>query len=87
MPRAAVHGMQPSVVNRPNRPAGMPANPAGSEMKVRTTGTIRPNSTAAEPYRSNQAVARSMSWPRTPNRRPQRRTAGCPAYRPTPQAM
>jgi hypothetical protein len=53
--------MQPIVVKMPNRAAGMPAHPAGSEMKVRTTGTQRPIRTAADPYRSNQAVARSIS--------------------------
>src|ERR1700744_5595225 len=72
MARAAVQGMAPSVVYSPNVPAGMSANPAGSEMKVRITGMTRPISTAAGPWRSNQAVARSMSGPGRPPRRPQR---------------
>ena len=64
----------------------MSANPAGSEMKVRITGMTRPSSTAAGPWRSNQAEARSMSCARRPTRPPQRPIAAWPAYRPTAQA-
>ncbi len=66
-------------------PAGIAANPAGSEMNVRITGITRPTSTATGPWCSNQAVALSISCSRIPTRRPQRLIAAWPAYLPTAQ--
>ena len=75
------------VVYTPNRSGGISANPAGSEMNVRTTGSTRPIRTAFWPCRANHRSARSMSCSRSHTRRPQRRSAAWPAYRPTAQAM
>ena len=41
------------------RQNGMRATPAGSEMKVRTIGSMRLKNTAQAPQRSNQRSARS----------------------------
>ena len=37
------------MVRREKRPSGIRATPAGTETKVRTTGSIREKKTAAEP--------------------------------------
>ena len=42
------------------RQNGISATPAGSEMKVRTTGIMRPKKTVAEPWRANQLSVHSM---------------------------
>ena len=45
-----------------NRPNGIRATPAGSEMKVRMIGSIRDQNTTLLPYRSNQRSARSIRF-------------------------
>ena len=40
-----------------NRPSGILATPAGSEMKVRMIGSMRVKKTVAEPWRSNHRSA------------------------------
>jgi hypothetical protein len=52
--------MQPRVVNSVNRQNGMRAAPAGSEMNVRTIGSMREKKTVASPCLSNQRSAQSM---------------------------
>ena len=44
-----------------NCPKGIFTTPAGTEMKLRTIGTMRPKNTAERPCRSNQAKVRSTS--------------------------
>jgi hypothetical protein len=51
------HGMQPSSVSTVKRMNGIRATPAGSEMNVRTMGSIRLKNTAGAPQRSNQRSA------------------------------
>ena len=41
----------------------MRATPAGTEMRLRTTGTMRPKNTEALPWRANQPWAVSKSSP------------------------
>ena len=43
------HGMQPSEVSTVKRQNGIRATPAGSEMNVRTIGSMRVKNTAASP--------------------------------------
>ena len=43
------HGMQPTKVRTEKRRNGIRATPAGSEMKVRTIGSMRVKKTAASP--------------------------------------
>ena len=49
--------MQPSVVSTVKRQNGIRATPAGSEMNVRTIGSMRVKNTVAEPYFANQSSA------------------------------
>ena len=51
--------MHPAAVNSTKRPSGMRAEPAGSEMKVRTIGSIREKKTVAGPCFWNQRSAHS----------------------------
>ena len=44
-----IHGTQPSVVRIVKRQNGIRATPAGSEMNVRTIGSMRVKNTVAEP--------------------------------------
>ena len=43
------------------RPGGIRTIPAGTEISVRTAGTMRPKNTARPPCRANQPCALSMS--------------------------
>ncbi len=52
-----IHGTQPSVVRIVKRQNGIRAMPAGSEMNVRTIGSMRVKNTVAEPYFANQSSA------------------------------
>src|SRR5215217_4478514 len=68
--RRAFHAPEPSVVRRTNRPRGISERPAGTEMRLRTPGTILPKSTTAPPYLSNPPAApfrsasfRRSTWP------------------------
>ena len=49
--------MQPSVVSTVKRQNGIRATPAGSEMNVRTIGSMRVKNTVAAPYFANQSSA------------------------------
>ena len=49
------------MVNSRNWPNGIRTTPAGTEMKLRTIGTMRPKNTADRPCRSNQAKVLSTS--------------------------
>ncbi len=51
------HGRQPRKVSTEKRMNGIFATPAGSEMNVRTIGSIRVKKTVASPWRSNQRSA------------------------------
>ena len=51
----------PAVVNSRNWPRGMRTTPAGTEMKLRTIGTMRPKNTAVRPCFSNHAKVLSTS--------------------------
>ena len=42
-------GIAPAIENSVKRQSGMRATPAGTEMNVRTTGSIREKNTVAEP--------------------------------------
>ena len=55
----AVHGRDPAIVRIKNNFASTLANPAGSEINVRTTGNIRLKKTAFNPYLSNHRCAKS----------------------------
>ena len=46
---ARIQGMQPATVSTVKRQNGIRAMPAGSEMKVRITGSMREKKTVAEP--------------------------------------
>ena len=62
MPARAAHQIvQPMTVITKNLDFFISAKPAASEMKDRTRGTRRPNSTTHSPRPSNQASARSRS--------------------------
>ena len=45
----STHGMHPATVSNENRATGIRAAPAGSEMNVRTIGSIRAKNTALDP--------------------------------------
>ena len=71
--------MQPSSVSTEKRQNGMRATPAGSEMNVRTIGSIRLKNTAGAPQRANQRSASArwdclmcslLPWRSTSSRRP-----------------
>ena len=47
--KASTQGMQPATVKSVKRQKGIRATPAGSEMKVRTIGSIRVKKTVASP--------------------------------------
>ena len=51
----------PAAEKSRNCPNGMRTTPAGTEMKLRTIGTMRPKKTAERPCRSNQAKVLSTS--------------------------
>ena len=51
----------PAVVKRRNWPSGIRTTPAGTEMKLRTIGTMRPKNTAERPCRSNHPKVLSTS--------------------------
>ena len=51
------HGRQPRNVSTEKRTNGIRATPAGSEMNVRTIGSMRVKKTVASPWRSNQRSA------------------------------
>jgi hypothetical protein len=80
MPRAAVHGMQPSVVNRPNRPAGMPANPAGAHHGHHPAEQHRARAVPVEPGGGAVDVVAAHSEPASPA--PDRGLPGVPAHGP-----
>jgi hypothetical protein len=69
------HTRLPSVVSSTNGSSRMRSTPAGSETAQRTSGTIRPRSTAAAPWRANHASAASMSEIRTSGSRTTRARA------------
>src|SRR5215208_2056446 len=52
---------EPSTVSNTNRPRGISESHAGIETRLRTPGTILPNSTTSPPYLSNHLSARSSS--------------------------
>ena len=54
---AKTHGRQPRNVSTEKRKNGIRATPAGSEMNVRTIGSMRVKKTVASPWRSNQRSA------------------------------
>src|SRR3954452_5348629 len=55
------HTRLPSAVRGRNSRTRMRSTPAGTEIRLRTTGTNRPISTALAPCRSNQSLALSTS--------------------------
>src|SRR4028118_1307811 len=59
----------PAAEYRMNWPKGIFTTPAGTEMKLRTIGTMRPKNTADRPCRSNHAKVRSTSAGPTSGRR------------------
>ena len=59
---AKTHGRQPRKVRTEKRMNGMRATPAGSEMNVRTIGSIRVKKTVASPCFSNQRSATTRWW-------------------------
>jgi len=67
---SSIQGRQPSRVKSVKRQKGIRATPAGSEMKVRTTGSSREKKTVASPWRSNQRSATRRWCVRMPILRP-----------------
>ena len=55
-------GRQPRNVRTEKRMNGIRATPAGSEMNVRTIGSMRVKKTVASPWRSNQRSATFRWW-------------------------
>ena len=61
MVRMAVQIADPAVVNTRNRPIGMRFMPAGTEIRLRTSGITRPKKTTASPCFRNVSSVRSTS--------------------------
>ena len=70
--------MQPSAVKSVNFQKSILPKPAGSEMNVRTMGSMREKKTTGAPQRSNQCCAVSRWCGRSSTYLPQRSTNGRP---------